>query len=353
MLRKPFHSIALFTLLSASVAGAQTETKLPTVGSAQATPSQSDPTKKEDAFRNATNASPPHIDVLYTSLQVARKTTYLGIGVEAPGDTLRSQLNLNEGAALVVNYVDPNSPSKDLIHPHDVLQKIDDQILFNAEQFQALVHMHKIGQTVKVTLIREAKPVSIDIKLGEKETAALMGVLENESYRVTYGRLAADINNTGTSKTTLNDLYVMKFATTAPTTKPGETLADTMGLYVPRGTLDINHPVNTLAPLDSGGAYDLVVVRPEVRLASQGLAATLIPPDTQPADRATAIHRLMLNLTGAAPTPDEVKAFVDDKSPDAYEKLVQRLLASTPTTIVRPLDATPGGSTSGSPINTK
>jgi len=46
------------------------------------------------------------------------------------------------------------------------------------------------------------------------------------------------------------------------------------------------------------------------------------------ADRAALIRRATLDAWGMIPTPDEVKAFVADKSPDAYEKLVDRLLAS-------------------------
>ncbi len=46
------------------------------------------------------------------------------------------------------------------------------------------------------------------------------------------------------------------------------------------------------------------------------------------ADRATYIRRVTLDLIGLLPTPAEVKAFEKDRSPDAYEKLVDRLLAS-------------------------
>ncbi len=46
------------------------------------------------------------------------------------------------------------------------------------------------------------------------------------------------------------------------------------------------------------------------------------------ADRATYIRRATLDAWGLLPTPEEIKAFVNDKSPNAYEKLVDRLLAS-------------------------
>ena len=58
------------------------------------------------------------------------------------------------------------------------------------------------------------------------------------------------------------------------------------------------------------------------RLATNGL--TLSPP----ADRATLIRRLSFDLIGLPPTPAEIDAFVADQSPRAYERLVERLLAS-------------------------
>ena len=47
-----------------------------------------------------------------------------------------------------------------------------------------------------------------------------------------------------------------------------------------------------------------------------------------PATRATLARRIYFNLTGLPPTPDEIAAFVNDSSADAYTKLVDRVLAS-------------------------
>jgi mono/diheme cytochrome c family protein len=46
------------------------------------------------------------------------------------------------------------------------------------------------------------------------------------------------------------------------------------------------------------------------------------------ADRRTLIRRLSLDLLGLPPRPEEVEAFINDRRPDAYEQLVDRLLAS-------------------------
>ena len=55
-------------------------------------------------------------------------------------------------------------------------------------------------------------------------------------------------------------------------------------------------------------------------------AAELTP--SVAADRLTLIRRLSFDLTGLPPTPAEIDRFVTDAAPDAYEKLVERLLAS-------------------------
>ncbi len=47
-----------------------------------------------------------------------------------------------------------------------------------------------------------------------------------------------------------------------------------------------------------------------------------------PADKITLLRRVTFDLTGLPPAPEEVRAFVNDRSPKAYERVVDRLLAS-------------------------
>jgi hypothetical protein len=63
------------------------------------------------------------------------------------------------------------------------------------------------------------------------------------------------------------------------------------------------------------------------RFLQSKLAASNLSPAPE-ADRRTLIRRLSFDLLGLPPTPEDVAAFVADESPDAYEELVDRLLAS-------------------------
>jgi len=58
------------------------------------------------------------------------------------------------------------------------------------------------------------------------------------------------------------------------------------------------------------------------RLRQEGLSPS---PE---ADRFTLIRRVSLDLTGLPPTPEETESFVNDRDPDAYDRLVERLLNS-------------------------
>jgi hypothetical protein len=63
------------------------------------------------------------------------------------------------------------------------------------------------------------------------------------------------------------------------------------------------------------------------RFVLQKLEAAGLSPRSE-ADRRTLIRRLRFDLTGLPPSPEEVQDFLKDEAPDAYERLVDRLLGS-------------------------
>jgi hypothetical protein len=70
-----------------------------------------------------------------------------------------------------------------------------------------------------------------------------------------------------------------------------------------------------------------IVVNPIDAFILAGLEARGLEPNP-PADRLELIRRVTYDVTGLPPTPAEVEAYLADTSPGAYEKLIDRLLAS-------------------------
>jgi len=81
-------------------------------------------------------------------------------------------------------------------------------------------------------------------------------------------------------------------------------------------------PVRPTVPKARGGASNPIDSFLLSALESKGLRYS---PE---ADRLKLMRRVSLDLTGLPPTPDEVRAYRADRSPDAYEKFVDKLLAS-------------------------
>jgi mono/diheme cytochrome c family protein len=87
-------------------------------------------------------------------------------------------------------------------------------------------------------------------------------------------------------------------------------------------------------PLDWWSLKPIVAVGPPTLAAnpidafiSAKLAANGLTPSPA-ADARTLVRRLYFDLTGLPPTPEEIEAFAADSAPDAYERLVEKLLAS-------------------------
>ncbi|MDI1314112.1 DUF1549 domain-containing protein, partial [Prosthecobacter sp.] len=77
-------------------------------------------------------------------------------------------------------------------------------------------------------------------------------------------------------------------------------------------------------PMVKDGAWSKNVID---RFVLAKLEAAGLKPSAE-ADRATLIRRVTLDLTGLPPSPEEVAVFVADESPQAWERLIDRLLES-------------------------
>jgi hypothetical protein len=113
-------------------------------------------------------ASRPAVAAAHASDTVA----FLGVSAKSLDPALRAQLQLPEGLGLSVQFVGHDSPAANDLKVGDVLQKLDDQLLVNTQQLQALIRMHKPGDTVKLSIIRETRPMEVTVKLGERHRPA-------------------------------------------------------------------------------------------------------------------------------------------------------------------------------------
>jgi hypothetical protein len=98
------------------------------------------------------------------------KAAFLGV-VAVPADpAMRSQLKLPRGIGLVINQINDNTPAATAgIQEHDIFTKLDDQWLVSSQQLGVLIRMHKAGDEITLTGLREGQPVTVKAKLEEKE----------------------------------------------------------------------------------------------------------------------------------------------------------------------------------------
>jgi hypothetical protein len=133
-----------------------------------------------EAQGQAENPAPPGLREIVSQLHQravsmasrgkAEKVTFLGIGASPAPPVLTHQLHLPAGFGLVVDEVVPDGPAdKAGLKQFDLIQKFDDQLLVDDRQLTALVHSHKPGETVALTVIRQGDPLTLKAKLAEHE----------------------------------------------------------------------------------------------------------------------------------------------------------------------------------------
>ena len=159
-----------------------------------------------------------------------------------------------------------------------------------------------------------AAELRLDTKAGAHEWAIVPGAADESEL---INRVASDDP----------DLQMPPLESKKPRLTPHE--VDVLRRWIDAGAQYEPHwayvpPVRPETPEVASGDWprneiDLFVL---ARLEKEGIAPS---PD---ADRPTLARRVYFDLTGLPPTPAQIDEFVRDESPEAYERLVDRLLAS-------------------------
>jgi hypothetical protein len=126
--------------------------------------------------------------------------TFLGVETMPASPTLVSQLGLADGTGLVVTNVVPDSPATSVLKEHDILVKLDDQLLIEVRQLAVLVRNHKEGDEITLTYIRGGKQQTATVKLVKREMPKLSFQFPGASAHV--GAVVGNIASSGPERTT-------------------------------------------------------------------------------------------------------------------------------------------------------
>jgi hypothetical protein len=98
-------------------------------------------------------------------------TPWLGIAVVDTPDGVSKYLPLPPNAGVSVESVAENSPAKEAsLKKNDIVFQIEEQIIFNVDQFVSLIRSYEESQSIKVHYLRKGEKLISDVSLVLKET---------------------------------------------------------------------------------------------------------------------------------------------------------------------------------------
>ncbi len=134
----------------------------------------------------------------YRTMGKMEKGTYLGAQVQPATTPLRDQLKLARETGLVVVAIDAKSPAEEAgLKQSDVIVKLDDQILINPQQLDALVRAMKPGDTATLSVVRQGQALPIKAKLIEKDMAAASAAIQKNQMFFTAAAPVGTMPGTG------------------------------------------------------------------------------------------------------------------------------------------------------------
>ena len=102
--------------------------------------------------------------------------TYLGVAMDQIPPLTRAQLDLPKGVGVAVSYVAKDSPAEKAgLKANDIITKLDDQLIINAQQLQILIKTKKVGDETTITYYRKGKKQTTKAKLAKGAMVAQGG----------------------------------------------------------------------------------------------------------------------------------------------------------------------------------
>lgn len=116
--------------------------------------------------------------------RVMKTVTFLGVETRPVNPTLTEQLGLPDGVGLIVRSVSPASPAAAVLKQHDILTKLNDQLLIETRQLAVLVRGYKEGDEITLTYVRGGKEATAKVKLAKHDVpqAMLHAPLHNQYF---------------------------------------------------------------------------------------------------------------------------------------------------------------------------
>jgi serine protease Do len=115
-----------------------------------------------------------HASRLATSTE---PVTFLGVETARVSSTLTEQLGLDRGIGLVVQRVINDTAAAEVLKKHDILTKLDDQLLVSADQLGVLVRSKDADEEVTLTFIRGGKVQTAEVKLQTRKASTHASVI--------------------------------------------------------------------------------------------------------------------------------------------------------------------------------
>ena len=97
-----------------------------------------------------------------------KPSTLFGVSSDELSEELAAQLPVARGTGVIIRHVVENSPAaKAGVQKHDILLKLDEQIITDGRQLQKLVRAKKAGDVVEITFLRKGQEQKLKATLEE------------------------------------------------------------------------------------------------------------------------------------------------------------------------------------------